>query len=161
MSFPRQETSSYWDIRHYFQNCPGCKLKAIKLLQGEDAIEWEDYFSRIKRLYDIDPEKIYVRNPDGCDKCRRDGLPELNGLFGRTVVAELVEPDDYFLECIRDSKTIELSRYLASLRTSRYDEPDMTGKSAMDCAIYKMSKGEIDPRDRASIHVIRHSRKTP
>jgi type II secretory ATPase GspE/PulE/Tfp pilus assembly ATPase PilB-like protein len=80
--------------------------------------------SRIKRLYDIDQETIYVRNPDGCDKCRRDGLPELNGL-GRTVVAELVEPDDYFLECIRDSKTIELSRYLASLRTAPYD-PDMT-----------------------------------
>ncbi|WP_241213176.1 hypothetical protein SR914_20645 [Comamonas testosteroni] len=74
-------------------------------------------------------------------------MPELNGLLGRTVVAELVEPDDHFLECIRDSKTIELSRYLASLRTSRYDDPDMTGKSAMDCAIYKMSKGEIDPRE--------------
>lgn len=44
-------------------------------------------------------------------------------------------------------KQLSLSRYLASLRTSRYDEPDMTGKSAMDCAIYKMSKGEIDPRE--------------
>lgn len=129
------------------KNCPDCKLKATKLLRSEDAMEWEDYFSRIKRLYDIDPEGIYVRNPDGCDKCRRDGLPELNGLLGRTVVAELVEPDDYFLECIRDSKTIELSRYLASLRTAPYDDPDMTGKSAMDCAIYKMSKGEIDPRE--------------
>jgi hypothetical protein len=45
------------------KNCPGCKLKATKLLQGEDAIEWEDYFSRIKRLYDIDPEKYMSETP--------------------------------------------------------------------------------------------------
>lgn len=129
------------------KNCPCCKLKATTLFETEDGQHWKDYFGRIQRLYDINPQKIYVRNPEGCEQCRRDGLPELNGLRGRTVVAELVEPDDYFLECIRDSRAIELSRYLATLRNARYDDPDMTGKSAMDCAIYKMSQGEIDPRE--------------
>lgn len=129
--------------------CQHCRLPATSLFADKlpDAPHWQAYFERIERLYGIDAARIFIRNPDGCPHCRREGLPELNGLKGRTVVAELVEPDDFFNECVRDARAIELTRYVQSLRTAAFDDQDMTGKSAMECAIYKMSQGLIDPRE--------------
>lgn len=129
------------------KNCPKCKLPAESLYSTPEGNYWMDYFGRIERLYGISHSKIRIRNPQGCPHCQREGLAELNGLKGRTAVAEMIEPDDYFLESVRDSKFIELSRHLKNQPKSAYDDPDMTGKSAMECAIYKMSQGEIDPRE--------------
>ncbi|RMX08160.1 secretion system protein E [Corticibacter populi] len=129
--------------------CQHCRLPAASLwsADAEDAAYWHAYFERIERLYGIHHSLIFVRNPHGCEHCRRSGLPELNGLKGRTVVAEMVEPDDHFNACVLDAKVVELTRYVESLRTAAFDDPDMRGKSAMECAIYKASQGLIDPRE--------------
>lgn len=131
--------------------CQHCRLPAASLFENghidADALHWRAYFERIERLYGIGNERIFVRNPQGCPHCRRAGLPELNGLKGRSVVAELVEPDDFFNGCVENARVIELTRYVESQRTAAFDDPDMTGKSAMECAIYKMSLGLIDPRE--------------
>lgn len=128
-------------------NCDGCKKEAKTLFNEENGEYWKDYFARINRLYGIPHENIFIRNMDGCNICRRDDLPELNGLWGRTVVAEMVEPDDYYLSCIKDSKLIELNRHLRTMPKAPYSDPNMDWKSAMECAIYKMSLGQIDPRE--------------
>ncbi|HLS42232.1 MAG TPA: ATPase, T2SS/T4P/T4SS family [Paenalcaligenes sp.] len=39
-----------------------------------------------------DPHANYVRNMEGCAHCRRESVPELNGYAGRTVVAEILNP---------------------------------------------------------------------
>src|SRR5690606_16315784 len=85
----------------------------------------------------------------GCAQCRSRQLAELNGLAGRTVVAEMIEPgaDDVFLQCVRQGDNIRLRRHLAQMRAAPFDAPDMHGKSAMECAIYKALHGQIDPRD--------------
>lgn len=118
------------------------------LEKGEEGGRWRAYGERIRRLYDIDLTNVGTRNPEGCEHCRRADLRELNGFKGRTNVSEMIEPDDEFLSLVAANDGLGLARYVRSLRGKvGYGEPDMTGKSVMECAIYKMTRGEVDPRE--------------
>ncbi|OAE61611.1 hypothetical protein A7J71_09810 [Achromobacter insolitus] len=134
-----------------------CALPAAALLDGaedrmgvkRDRSTWQRYLADIESLYEFGADPIKVRNPEGCEHCRKKGIPELFGYAGRTAVAELFEPssDPDALRAITNGDEIRLREIFASQRTSRYDDPDMQGKSTMECAVYKMSQGLIDPRD--------------
>ena len=129
--------------------CTKCRINFVDLMKDPDpqaAAYWRNYGERLKRLYDINLDNIKSRNKDGCDACRKEGMPQLNGFSGRTSAAEMIEPDDEFCKLVSKGDNVGILRYLEALRGSlRYDDPDMTGKSSMDCAVYKMSIGEIDP----------------
>lgn len=130
------------------RNCPHCRMPFTSLMTGQESSVWKPYGERIQRLYDIDLSAVMVRNPEGCDHCRRTDLPELYGFKGRTNVSEMIEPDDHFLRLVAGNDGLKLAQYVRSLRGKvRFDEPDMSGKSAMECAVYKMTLGEIDPRE--------------
>lgn len=120
--------------------CPCCKRDAAQVLD-------EAYLARIERLFGIDRSRLKAQNDDGCAECRRKGLPELNGSKGRIVVAEMIEPTPKMLLLFRDCKNLELKHYIRSLRTAKYDEPDSTGKSALEVAMYHVAQGTIDPRE--------------
>lgn len=134
-----------------------CAEPAQRLLQGgRDAIGipragqwWRLYLDRIERMYGLSEDRLRVRNSEGCERCRRKGIPELYGYAGRTVVAEIFEPgmDQDALRAINDGDELRLHQIFHSHRTSAFDAPDMQGKSAMECAVYKMSQGWLDPRD--------------
>lgn len=107
----------------------------------------DEYLSRIERLFDIDRSRIRAENHDGCPKCIRESLPELNGTKGRVLVAEMIEPTPEMLLLFRDSKNLELKEYIRSMRTARFDEPDTDGKSALEVAMYHVAHGTIDPKE--------------
>lgn len=133
------------------RNCPTCKLPFEALASGtldQQTAQWRAYGERLRRLYDLDLHQVHVRNPAGCSECRHADMPELNGFVGRTTAAEMIEPDEEYCRLVALGDTVGMLRYLEALRDgTRYDDPDMAGKSAMDCAIYKVSTGEIDPRE--------------
>ena len=130
------------------KNCPHCRRPFSSLLEGSDGAHWKAYGERLRRLYDIDLGQVYVRNPSGCQHCRRPELPELAGFSGRTSVSEMIEPDEEFCRLVATGDNVGILHYLDRLRGGRrFDDSDMTGKSSMDCAIYKMTRGEIDPRE--------------
>lgn len=104
-----------------------------------------EYLNRLERLFDIDVDGIYLTNLNGCPKCRKPGLSELNGIAGRKVVAEMLELDTYMLEMIRDHRNIDLIKYVNKQRTAGFDEQDSAGKSAMEVAMYRCSRGEVSP----------------
>jgi general secretion pathway protein E len=120
--------------------CPCCKRDATEIY--DDA-----YLARIERLFEIDRSRLKAQNTEGCDQCRRKQLPELNGSKGRIVVAEMIEPTPKMLLLFRDFKNLELKHYIRSLRTAKFDEPDSTGKSALEVAMYHVAHGVIDPRE--------------
>lgn len=120
--------------------CACCKRNATEVYD-------ETYLSRIERLFGIDRSRIGAQNHDGCPECSRKGLPELNGSKGRIVVAEMIEPTPKMLLLFRDCKNLELKEYIRSLRTAKFDEPDSTGKSALEVAMYHVAHGTIDPRE--------------
>ncbi|MDR8092969.1 Flp pilus assembly complex ATPase component TadA [Burkholderia gladioli] len=99
--------------------------------------------NRIERLFQFDPKRMRVRNPLGCPHCLRENVPELNGLRGRALVAQMIEPDFLMLEMIRDAKNIDLFRYYRSLRTTGFDDSNTDGKSPMQIAMFNVSLGEL------------------
>ena len=137
--------------------CPHCALPMTALFErggvaagpGPGPDHWRRYADRLHALYALDIPALRVRNPDGCPACRRSALVELRGYAGRTVAAEVIDPsvDDGFLRLVRDADTLALRDYFRFQRHSAFDHADMTGKTAMVCAIYKASQGLVDPRD--------------
>lgn len=142
-------------------NCPHCAksptdyAKAFSI-QGAALDEHQRYFERLERLYGISRDSYRLRDRNGCPHCMKPELPELNGFAGRTVVSEMVEPDDGMLEYIRVADNIGRDHYWRSMATPRFDDPNLVGKTAMECAIYKavrgsdegdQSFGSIDPRE--------------
>lgn len=117
-----------------------CKREAAEVYD-------EEYLARIERLFDIKREAMKAQNSDGCEQCQRKGLPELNGSKGRVVVAEMIEPTQKMLLLFRESKNLELKRYIRGLRTARFDEADSTGKSALEVAMYHVALGVVDPAE--------------
>lgn len=134
-----------------------CRLPAEALRSGapdaggivRDGAWWQRYLDRIERLYDFDSAAIAVRNSDGCPKCRATGIPELYGYAGRTVAAELFEPgsDNDALDAIRKGEELRLHQIFRARRTAAFDNANMDGKTAMECAVFKISQGIFDPRD--------------
>jgi type II secretory ATPase GspE/PulE/Tfp pilus assembly ATPase PilB-like protein len=129
--------------------CAHCALPLDSLYGGAAGAQWRAWAARFGRLYALDLRPVRVRNPQGCAHCANAELPHLCGTQGRTVVAEMIEPahDDDFLECVRARDHLRLRRHLRRRAASAACDPDMRGKSAMDCAVYKAAAGLVDPRD--------------
>ncbi|MGA3976947.1 ATPase, T2SS/T4P/T4SS family [Ralstonia nicotianae] len=113
----------------------------MKYMLGADKLR------QIERLFAFDISQIRLRRTEGCDLCRRPNLPALNGARGRTVVAEMFEPDEQDLLFIRDAMNIELTAYQRTKRTTGFDVPDSTGKNVLEVAMYKVFAGLVDPRE--------------
>jgi general secretion pathway protein E len=122
-------------------NCPHCRLDASDPKTNVEP----GYLKKIERFFGINADKIKFRNHAGCIHCKRPELPQLNGIKGRTVVAETVELDHKMLRLYRDGQNLELKNYIRSLRRAAFDEPGHTGKTVLEVAMYKVSLGQIDP----------------
>jgi general secretion pathway protein E len=112
-----------------------------------DTVYEPAYLDKIERLFKVGKSSIRAKNAAGCSHCQRKALPELNGSRGRIVVAEMIEPTPKMLLLFRDSKNLELKEHIRSLRTAGFDEPDTTGKSALEVAMYHVARGVIDPKE--------------
>ena len=131
-------------------NCPHCALAPTEhqkkhRLQGKDLNQDQVYWDRLESMYGLDTSSFRVRQEQGCEHCRKSDLPELNGYQGRTVVYEMFEPDDIASSHILSGRSDKLHQYWRSQSNGKYDSPDLTGKSAMECAIYKAAEGKIEP----------------
>lgn len=138
--------------------CPHCRLPAGRLAEdgGPDSsgrartpAQWSAWLDRLSRIYGIDARAMSIRNPDGCDRCRPGSLPPLFGYCGRTVVAEYAEPGQHpeLLRLIAEGDTIRWLDAWRGTRTAPFDDPDMRGKTLVECAIWKAVAGDLDPRD--------------
>jgi len=139
------------------QLCRHCALPLTALDDGApDAMgrpcgtaHWREFFALLTHLYGDHVEKIHVRNPTGCPHCQTRGLPQLYGYQGRTVVAEHFTPTDdrRALRAIAQRDWVALADLHAAAADPNPASADMRGKSAMQCAVYKMLQGQLDPRD--------------
>ncbi|WP_219096235.1 ATPase, T2SS/T4P/T4SS family [Pseudomonas sp. UMAB-40] len=138
--------------------CPHCSLPSehLELEGGFDKMErhrdgdyWKVFFNRIDKLYSIDTGLLKVRNPQGCKYCKNPELPMLGGYIGRDTATELIEPgtDRTFLRYVKARDMLGLQDYLDDLPRTAFDDPDMTNKTIVECAVYKSLQGTFDPRD--------------
>ncbi|MBD9477273.1 Flp pilus assembly complex ATPase component TadA [Achromobacter sp. ACM01] len=110
--------------------------------------EWQAWLKRLQHEFLLDPDALRVRNAAGCSACRRPQLPELNGIAGRSVAAEMLEPErvDGFLERVRTRDNVGLKRQAEAAGPTAWRSEAARGALARDCALYKVSRGEVDPR---------------
>ncbi|WP_313460706.1 ATPase, T2SS/T4P/T4SS family [Achromobacter sp.] len=134
--------------------CAACALPLESLWRGRsqhpDAVpDWQAWAAGMQRTYRLEPQAAKVRNTVGCGACRRPQLPELNGIAGRSVAAELIEPDrvEGFLERVRLRDNLGLARSAQAVNAGAAGS-DATGHGirALDCALHKVNAGEVDPR---------------
>lgn len=110
--------------------CPACK------------ISWEEADRAgilrpdlAKRLADISgnlPKTLFFHHAGGCEIC--DG----QGIVGRTIVAEILIPDQEILDLISAGRMTDAWRHFRE---------KLEGKTMMDHALDKIRSGLVDPRD--------------
>ena len=102
----------------------------------------------IASTYQLDLERLRFRYAPGCASCHKQNIHELAGIAGRTVIAELIEPtrEPEFLDNLNECNRARLRHWHEQRPRSTWTSEDMNGKSIFDCAIYKVSVGELDPR---------------
>lgn len=126
--------------------CPDCKRPACDVMEPSDL-------DLLASKFGLDLGGIWCASDDGinhdtgtaCQTCR--GM----GVIGQTVAAEIIVPDRVFRQFIAEGRDEMAENYWRKSRRTGFDNPDMTGKTAFEHALYKVSLGEIDPRDVASV----------
>lgn len=117
-----------------------CKLHGKGILS-------EEYLSFIEMNFGINPDQIRVANPEGCPLCRNDDIPDLVGIKGRTVVAEMLEINAVAADFIMQGNNQGLyALFTTNEQRQSYTSPITEGKFAWEVALYHVSQGTFDPR---------------
>lgn len=119
--------------------CEHCKVPAEQVLEPSVLSLLQDKFS-------LNTSAMRCASHDGCPACRVEGM-DSEGTNGLTVVAEILVPTPAIREAIKEKNWTELELLWRGSRSAKFDEPDMTGKTAFEHALYKASIGVVDPRD--------------
>ncbi len=119
--------------------CPHCKRPASDAMPAADL-------ALIAERFKVDTKAMYCASEDGCGQCRVEGVAS-GGTVGVTVVAEIFVPNDEALTLIRERDWTVLEATWRATRQTGFDDPDMTGKTAFEHALFKACVGMIDPRD--------------
>jgi type II secretory ATPase GspE/PulE/Tfp pilus assembly ATPase PilB-like protein len=136
--------------------CGHCALPAHDLCDGSrhpsfgfrTEKQWRTWLALIHEMFGYPIETFKVRNPAGCAACAKPQLADLNGYCGRTVVAEIIEPQLWpeFLRGIRHGDVQTRLDHQTPWDPAYPDEVAF-GRSALECAVFKASQGLIDPCD--------------
>ncbi|MEZ0606305.1 ATPase, T2SS/T4P/T4SS family [Paraburkholderia sp. IW21] len=124
--------------------CPHCKVPARDMMSQSDL-------HLLKTKFGLDTSAMACRAEEGCEHCRLKGLVTragkvAGGTRGQTLAMELFRPSPEFLDriAVRDWRGAE--KVWRATRLTGFDDPDMTGKTIYEHALYKASTGIIDPR---------------
>lgn len=119
--------------------CQHCRISLAEKAKNKEDIKTQELVKRLSHVFShetyrygmsIDDIKtnIYFANTEGCNQCR-------NGFTGRTVLAEMVDPDPILLQHFRNSE------YEKGIRHWK----QRGGTTVLEHAIQKMLRGMIDP----------------
>lgn len=121
--------------------CPKCSYKLSDSIQSSSPKESDIELSRrIEDVADLSRHEIKIRG-NGCEHCN------YMGIIGRTVCAEIIIPDYNMLEHFRHEDPIAAQYYWMTTSDRDQDSDDMTGKTVLEHALYKMRKGIVCPYD--------------
>jgi type II secretory ATPase GspE/PulE/Tfp pilus assembly ATPase PilB-like protein len=124
--------------------CNHCKLSAEDVMQKSDL-------ELLRSKFGLDTSKMACRNHAGCPKCRLDGLFSRDGKVAGgtrrpTLVAELYRPTPEFRERVAARDWSGARTVWRGERKTGFANEDMTGKTLYEHALFKASRGEIDPQ---------------
>lgn len=109
--------------------CPDCRVEAE--VARKKGFFPSDLSRRLEEC-DVDPGQVFFQRTGGCGRCDQQGI------VGRTVVAEILLPDQEVLDRIAGGRMTDAWRYFRET---------LAGRTMMDHAIEKIRTGLVDPRD--------------
>jgi type II secretory ATPase GspE/PulE/Tfp pilus assembly ATPase PilB-like protein len=137
--------------------CQGCSQNYEQVLETDTwrcannqirSPQWrESWIQMLEDEAQLSRDRLRFRSPYGCIQCTT-GLSELVGMSGRTVAAEMIEPsrEPDFLLGLRANDGLALHQWFEQRKRSPIKDSNMQGKSARQCALFKMWTGLLDPR---------------
>jgi len=127
--------------------CDDCKKPARDILPKAKL-------HLLEHRYGLNLDSIYCSGSEHGSDAQDDeqhgtGCPTCHGrgIVKSTVVAEIIVPDKVVRQFIADGSDEKAELYWRQSRRTAFDDADMTGKTAFEHALYKVSQGWIDPRD--------------
>jgi type II secretory ATPase GspE/PulE/Tfp pilus assembly ATPase PilB-like protein len=119
--------------------CRCCALPTSMALRVDpDAREIEEV---LRRRFGLATAGLRWVRPEGCAACQG------RGTFGKTIVAEMLQPDRVWLRHVRNNDDDAALQHFRSFSDRRLDSADMTGKTVFEHALHKALQGEIDVRN--------------
>jgi len=119
--------------------CAHCAQSAVDRARSDPALrEKLKVFQEATRL---SAQPLRARRPGGCVRCNGTGV------YGRTAVAEILEPDPIVMRLLREGQDYEAIDHLRSTRGTGLGDEDTTGKTIFEHGIYKVYAGLVDLRD--------------
>ena len=119
--------------------CRCCALPTSAALRVDpDVREIEEV---LRRRFGLATAGLKWTRPEGCAACQG------RGTFGKTIVAEMLQPDRVWLRHVRNNDDDAALQHFRSAGNRQFDSPDMTGKTVFEHALYKALQGEIDVRN--------------
>lgn len=122
--------------------CPKCRISWSEKIPSLSSDERE-YLERYCSTDICRPENLYFRNTEGCTECNRDVI--INGktrgvvgrgLIGRTVIAEVIEPNNHLFHILKTKGKVEARNYWIQ---------HMKGISRVQHLLHRMNEGLVDP----------------
>jgi general secretion pathway protein E len=138
--------------------CPHCALNFEQFLRtnvlscvrniDRSASWWRTWASSVECTFGIPSTMLRFCNAVGCAHCQND-IPMTAGTKGRTVVAEMlsIARDAEIFSLLGRGDQSAVHRSLLARTKTPFTDAEMQGKSAFECGLYKMSTGQIDPRE--------------
>jgi len=119
--------------------CRCCALPTSAALRIDpDAREIEEV---LRRRFGLATAGLKWTRPEGCAACQG------RGTFGKTIVAEMLQPDRVWLRHVRNNDDDAALQHFRSASNRQFESADMTGKTVFEHALYKALQGEIDVRN--------------
>jgi type II secretory ATPase GspE/PulE/Tfp pilus assembly ATPase PilB-like protein len=117
--------------------CPQCKLPMADACPPLD----DDRLRRIRTALGDDLGRLCVKGP-GCEFCHA------RGTIGRTLVAELLVPDDNLMQHVREENSLAARAYCRARAALPENATDRVhGYTLLDHAIEKVRQGLVSPVD--------------
>lgn len=110
--------------------CPHCSV-----LLEESSLPYA-MLARLEAA-EVPLERLRARSPQGCEKCGTG-----NGYSGRTLVGEIIIPDEDFMRLVREDKKKKAEEYWLT---------QLNGRNMIEQMVDLLRKGLIDPRDAERI----------
>jgi type II secretory ATPase GspE/PulE/Tfp pilus assembly ATPase PilB-like protein len=121
--------------------CQACCIDFNERVRGSGASRVDlELARRLERVADMSRHVIRVRG-QGCEKCNNMGI------VGRTVCAEIIVPDLEMLDQFTEQNLALAKYYWRSQSDQDMDSDNMTGKTVLEHALFKMRQGEVCPYD--------------
>lgn len=118
--------------------CPHCHISWSEARKIPSFFADPDIIERVETVTDMDQHMVFLRSETGCEFC------EHTGVIGRTPLAEVLVPDETFLEHVKARDFLAAKRHWKKASTPVASDLNCT---VLSHGIYEMRKGRIDPRD--------------